>query len=180
MISLVFLAAIDRARADWLENAWSDKSTALHGNPAITVHPDGVSVVLPAAALDEAFSERGMTRRDALRAFLGRYSPQCSAVLDLNTAQPNLAVELQIQGATSLDELPAKTVDEMFGAMETVEIAPPTGTGAKTGSKGNKAGRPSVPHITQVFTTLPERFVFSIDYAPDKVAHCVAPQDPIS
>jgi hypothetical protein len=172
VVILVFLADIGLARADWLENAWSGKSTALHGNPAITVHPDGLSVVLPAETLDEAFSERGMTRPDALRAFLDRYSPQCSNVLDLNTAQPNLTVELRIQAATALEDLPAKNLDEMFVAMETVKIPPSKGTG--------KDGRAQVPRIAQVFTTLPERFDFSIDYAPDTIAHCVAPQDPMS
>jgi hypothetical protein len=185
---LFLLADIALAQADWLEDAWSGKSTALHGNPAITVHPDGVSVVLPAETLDDAFSERGMTRPDALRAFLDRYSPQCSTVLDLNTAQPNLTVELRIQAAMSLDDLPTNSLDEMFAAMETVKIAPSTGTWSKDaaseykGSKGTgKDGHTQIPRIAaQVFTTLPERFDFSIDYAPDRIAHCVAPQDPIS
>src|SRR5258708_28451408 len=136
-VTLVSLAYVDRAQADWLDDAWNSRSTALHGNPAITVHPDGVSVVLPAETLDEAFSERGMTRRDALRAFLGRYSPQCSHVLDLNTAQPNLTVELRIQAAASLEDLPAKDLDEMFGAMETVKIPPANGPAAQDpGSNG--------------------------------------------
>jgi hypothetical protein len=180
---LVFLLAdIALARADWLEDAWSGKSTAQRGSPAITVHPGGLSVVLPAETLDEAFSERGMTRPDALRAFLDRYSPQCSTVLDLNTAQPNLTVELRIQAAMSLDDLPANSLDEMFAAMETVKIAPSTGTeSTDAGSKGTgKDGHTQIPRIAQAFTTLPERFDFSIDYAPDRIAHCVAPQDPIS
>jgi hypothetical protein len=172
VIALVFLADISLARADWLADAWSSKSTALHGNPAITVRAGGVSVVLPAETLEAAFSERGMTRPDALRAFLDRYSPQCSTMLDLNTAQPNLAVELQIQGAASLDDLPAPSLDEMFAAMETVDIPPSNGAG--------KEGHAPIPRIDQAFTTLPERFAFSIDYAPEKIAHCVAPQDPIS
>jgi hypothetical protein len=174
---LAFLTTTASARADWLEDAWSSKSTALHGNPAITVHPGGVSVVLPAETLDEAFSQRGMTRADALRAFLDRYSPQCSHVLDLNTAQPNLTVELRIQAAVSLDDLPAKKVDEMMTGMETVKIAPPRNTDAKSTSKD---GRARIPRIAQAFVTLPERFVFSIDYAPEKIVHCVAPQDPMS
>jgi hypothetical protein len=171
-IILVALAGIELARADWLDDAWGDRSPALHGNPAITVHPDGVSVVLPAAALDEAVSQRGMTRRDALRAFLDRYGPQCSSVLDLNTAHPNLAVELQIQGATSLHELPAESVDEMSAAMETIDIPPSKDT--------DKDRRGQIPRIDQVFTTSPDRFDFSIDYVPDKIAHCISSQDPVS
>jgi len=181
-VTLVFLADTGLARADWLDDAWSSKSTGLRGNPAITVHPDGVSVVLPRETLDEAFAQRGMTRQEALHAFLARYSPQCSHVLDLNTAQPNLTVELRIQAAVSLNDLPAQTLDEMFGAMETVKIPPSTGTGSTdTAPKDTaKAGHARIPRITQVFTTLPERSVYSIDYAPDRIVHCVAPQDPTS
>jgi hypothetical protein len=180
--ALVFLADTGLARADWLDDAWSTKSTSLHGTPAITVHPDGVSVVLPAATFDAALLERGMTRPDALRAFLDRYSPQCSHVLNLNVAQPNLMVELRIQVATSLEDVPAQSLDEMMTAMETVEIPSSNGTESKAaGTKGTgKDGRAPIPHITQVFTTSPERFSFSIDYAPEKIAHCVVPQDPIS
>jgi hypothetical protein len=179
---LVCLGNIDLARADWLDDAWSGKSTALHGNPAITVRPGGVTVVLPAETLDEAFSERGMTRADALRAFLDRYSPQCSNVLDLNVAQPNLSVELQIQAATSLDDISAQSLDEMLTAMETVKIPPSKDRGPKaTGSKGpSKVGHAQIPRIAQAFVTLPERYTFTIDYAPDKIVHCVAPQDPSS
>jgi hypothetical protein len=179
---LVLLADIGLARADWLDDAWSPKSTTLHGTPAITVRPDGVSVVLPAATFDAALSERGMTRPDALRAFLDRYSPQCSHVLNLNVAQPNLTVELQIQAATSLEDVPAQSQDEMLAAMETVEIPSSKATGSTaTGTKGmSKERHAPIPRITQVFTTLPERFSFSIDYAPETVAHCVVPQDPIS
>jgi hypothetical protein len=176
VVILVVFGNIAMARADWLDDAWSGKSTALHGNPAITVHSDGVSVVLPAATLDAAFSERGLTRADALRAFLGRYSPQCSNVLDLNVAQPNLAVELRIQAAMSLEELSAQSQDEMLTAMETVKIPPSKAAGPKTAGKD----RARVPRIAQAFTTLPERFSFTIDYAPDKIVHCVAPQDPSS
>jgi hypothetical protein len=171
-VGFIFVADIDLARADWLDDAWGDRSTALHGNPAITVHPDGVSVVLPAETLDEALSQRGMTRRDALRAFLGRYSPQCSHVLDLNTARQNLAVELRIQAATPLEDLPAKSLDEIVMGMETIKV--PT---SKAASKDRRA---QIPRVEQVFTTLPERFDFTIDYAPDKVARCIVPQDSIS
>jgi len=106
-------------------------------------------------------------------------------VLNLNGAQQNLTVELRIQAAAALEDLAPATLDEMFGAMETVEITPPSGTEPKSApSKGaapkGKGGRALVPHIAQVFTTLPERFAFSIDYAPDKIVHCVAPQDPMS
>jgi hypothetical protein len=178
----VFFGNIELARADWLDDAWSGKSTALHGNPAITVRPGGVTVVLPVETLDEAFSERGMTRADALRAFLDRYSPQCSNVLDLNVAQPNLTVELRIQAAMPLGDIPAQSLDEMSTAMETVKIPPSKDLGPKAaGSKGPaRVGHAQIPRIAQAFMTLPERYTFTIDYAPDKIVHCVVPQDPSS
>jgi hypothetical protein len=37
-----------------------------------------------------------------------------------------------------------------------------------------------VPRIAQAFTTLPERAEFSIDYAPERIVHCTAPEDPSS
>src|SRR6266851_4205848 len=112
--ALFVVAGANDVHADWLDNAWSDKSVATHGNPAITVRPDGVSVVLPAETLDEAYSEKGMNRKDALLAFLDRYSPQCSTILDLNTAQPNLTVELSIQGKTSLEDLSSTAEDRRW------------------------------------------------------------------
>src|SRR5256885_1590902 len=88
------------AKADWLGDAWGDASVAAHGNPSITVRSDGVAVSLPSATLKEAHAA-GMTTQDALTAFLGRYSPQCSGVLDLNGPQANLKVALSLQ-----DEVP--------------------------------------------------------------------------
>src|SRR5258708_17169681 len=142
-LALIFLAKVDLAHADWLDNAWSDKSVAAHGNPAITLHHDGVSVVLPAQTLHEAYSEQGMTTKDVLRAFLGRYSPQCSDVLDLNTPQKNLTVDLSLQGNISLKDIPAATEDEVLKAMENIDIP--------SAKEAGKNGRAKVPHITQFF-----------------------------
>jgi hypothetical protein len=168
--ALFVVVGANDVHADWLDNAWSDTSVARHGNPAITVRADGVSVVLPAETLDEAYSEQGMNRKDALLAFLDRYSPRCSSVLDLNIAQPNLTVELSIQGKTSLDDMSATAEDEIFTAMEKLP-AP---------KDGETHGRADVPHITQVFAVLPGHFTFTLDYAPVKKAHCVTPQDLVS
>ena len=166
------LAATGAAHADWLDQAWSDQFVAAHGNPAITLHPDGVSVVLPAELLNEAYAQPGVTTRDVLRAFLNRYSPQCSGVLDLNMAQPNLTVDLSLQGTVALDTLPSRLLDEVLEGMEQVPPAasPEAGSGQ----------RRSVPRLTQVFVVTPDHLVFSIDYAPEKIVHCVAPQDIIS
>jgi hypothetical protein len=168
-------ASLKAARADWLDDAWSGKMTARHGTPAITVRPDGVSVVLPAAVLDQALAERGMTTAEALRAFLDRYSPQCSHVLDLHTARANLTVDLRILAAIPFDEASAQTADEVTAAMEGVAVPP------RASEKGPAASRRAqVPRITQLFTTLPEHAHFSIDYAPETVVHCVVPADSIS
>jgi hypothetical protein len=171
-VALVFVVGLGPAHADWLDNAWSDKSVAEHGNPAITVRSDGVSVVLSAATLLEAQSEGGMATKDALRAFLNRYSPQCSTVLNLNIEQPNLTVDLTLQVDTALGEAPAPAQDEVLRAMEQVEIPATSDNGA--------TARPQIPRITNVFIVLPRRLVFSIDYAPNKIVHCVAPPDAIS
>jgi hypothetical protein len=173
----VLLSLLTPAEADWLEDAWSSKVTALHGTPAITVHPDGVSVVLPAATLDQALAEHGLTQADVLRAFLNRYGPQCSHVLNLNAARPNLKVELQIEAAMLPSDASAATLDEMTTAMETVEVPSAPNDGAKIKAKDRRA---QIPHIAQAFRTLPERSQFSIDYAPEKIVHCVAPEDPVS
>jgi hypothetical protein len=173
---LTFLTNSGRARADWLDDVWS-KSTAQQGNPAITVRPDGVVVVLPAETFRRAFLESRMTPPDVVRAFLDRYSPQCSHVLNLNVAQPNLAVELRIQVATSLDGVSVETQDEMLSAMETVRISPPEGAEPK-GATAN--GHAAIPRIAQAFTILPGRSTLSIDYVPEKTVHCVVPEDPQS
>jgi hypothetical protein len=70
--ALVLFVKLESAHADWLDNAWSDRSVAAHGNPAITLHRDGVSVALPAKTLGEAYSEGGMTTKDVLRIESGR------------------------------------------------------------------------------------------------------------
>jgi hypothetical protein len=168
-VTLVLLAKVDLAHADWLENAWGDKSVTAHGSPAITLRRDGVSVVLPAQTLNEAYSEGGLTTKDVLRAFLSRYSPQCSHVLDLNTPQKNLTVNLSLQGNISLKDTPAVTQDELFEAMENIDIP-----SAKDAEKDKHA---RIPHITRFFPVLPVHYRFSIDYAPDKIVHCIVPED---
>src|SRR5260221_3346240 len=74
---LAVVAGSQGAHADWLTDAWSDPWVAAHGNPSITLHADGIAVTLPTETLDQAH-EAGLTTRDALAAFVVRYSPQCS------------------------------------------------------------------------------------------------------
>jgi hypothetical protein len=97
MVAAVSFAGMGVAEADWLDDGWSEKSSARHGSPSITIGAAGeVSVVLPRKVLQEAHSA-GATTEGALRAFLGRYGPRlCSHLMDLNIPQKNLKVELRV------------------------------------------------------------------------------------
>jgi hypothetical protein len=97
LAALLNLAAMDVAKADWVDNAWSKNSAAKNGNPSITIGRAGrVSILLPRSVLREA-QAAGATTQAALLAFLAKYGPQmCSELLDLNLPQKNLKVELRI------------------------------------------------------------------------------------
>jgi hypothetical protein len=98
MIAVVsFAGGMGVAEADWLDDAWSEKSSARHGSPSITIGATGeVSVALPRSVLQEAHAV-GATTEAALRAFLGRYGPRfCSHLMDLNVPQKNLKVALRM------------------------------------------------------------------------------------
>jgi hypothetical protein len=101
VVAVVSFAGMGVAKADWLDDAWSETSSAEHGHPSITVGQGGVSIVLPRAVLDEA-QAAGATAEGALRDFLGKYGPRlCSQLLDLNTAQKNLKVAMRVLEAPS-------------------------------------------------------------------------------
>jgi hypothetical protein len=97
VVAMISSAEIGVAEANWLDEAWSEKSSARHGSPSITIRATGeVSVVLPGTVLQEARAA-GATTEGALRAFLGRYGPRlCSHLMDLNIPQQNLKVELRM------------------------------------------------------------------------------------
>ena len=159
----VFLGA-HGARADWLGDAWSDASVAKHGNPSITVRSDGLAVSLPSATLEQAHAE-GLTTKDALVAFLGRYSPQCSRVLDLNGPQSNLKVALSLQDEVPFGDLAATSQDQILATLQDELAEQPHDTG--------KGARPAIPHIAQVFVVSEQHVDFVIDYAPVNRVHCV-------
>jgi hypothetical protein len=158
---LAFLGA-GSARADWLTEAWSDDSVAAHGNPSITVRSDGLSVSLPSVVIDHAHAE-GLSTKDALVAFLGRYSPQCSHILDLNGPQPNLKVALSLQDEVPLGDLTGAAQGQILGALQGELAAQPRSPGV----------RPAVPHITHVFTVSDQHVDFVIDYAPARNVRCI-------
>jgi hypothetical protein len=97
VVAVVSVAGVGVVQANWLDDAWSDKSSARHGSPSITIGASGeVSVVLPSIVLQEAYSA-GATTEGALRAFLGRYGPRlCSHLIDLNLPRKDLKVELRL------------------------------------------------------------------------------------
>ena len=97
MIAVICFAGMGVAEADWLDDAWGEKSSARHGSPSITIGAAGeVSVALPRSVLQEAHAV-GATTEAALRAFLGRYGPRfCSHLMDLNVPQKNLKVALRM------------------------------------------------------------------------------------
>lgn len=60
------------AEADWLDDAWSERSVLVNGNPAISINGNSVYIALPAATLHQAYSE-GLSTEEILQDFLDRY-----------------------------------------------------------------------------------------------------------
>jgi hypothetical protein len=96
LVGVVGFALTSVAEPNWLDDAWSETSSARRGNPSITVGAAGeVTVVIPKAVLQEAHAA-GVTTEGALRAFLGKYGPKlCSRLVNLNIPQKKLKVELR-------------------------------------------------------------------------------------
>jgi hypothetical protein len=81
VLATVFTSGL--AWADWLSDAWSAESVRRHGSPAITIRRGSIQVVLPAAALNQAYDE-GVTTERAFSDFVERYAQRCSGLVDLN------------------------------------------------------------------------------------------------
>ena len=155
MVALSALLGTDPARADWVEDAWSEDSVRMNGNPAVSISRGAVHVVLPAMSLHQAYEE-GLTTRQILRAFLDRHAQRCSDVLDLNVPHPNLRVALSLQGRMSFDDIPEQ--DEVLTALKEVYR-----------KQGSSAGAP------MLFTVSPVQFELSIDYVPTRRVRCILP-----
>ncbi|MGH9201110.1 MAG: hypothetical protein ACRD2A_07730, partial [Vicinamibacterales bacterium] len=83
MVALVTFVGTGIARADWLDDAWSEDSVLINGNPAVSISGDIIYVVLPTATLHQAY-DSGVTTEEALRVFLDRHGQRCSHLIDLN------------------------------------------------------------------------------------------------
>jgi hypothetical protein len=158
VLATVFTSGL--AWADWLSDAWSAESVRRHGSPAITIRRGSIQVVLPAAALNQAYDE-GVTTERALSDFVERYAQRCSGLVDLNVPQADLKVSLSLQTRTSLDEISED--DEVLTALKTEYL-----------KRGDAIGSP------MLFTASPGRFNFTLDYVPKRQVRCAAPEMPSS
>jgi hypothetical protein len=160
MVALAALAETRIAHADWLDDAWSEDSVRVNGNPAITIRSDFIYVVLPTATLRQAYDE-GVTMEDALRAFVGRYGQRCSSLIDLNVPHPHLKIRLSWQGQARLNEIAEK--DEALAALRDAYLRQRIGD-----------------NVPSLFTVSPGHLDFTIDYVPTNRVRCIAPEPPTS
>lgn len=93
---LALLLIASPAHANWLDDAWTPETMNATGGPAVTLNAQGVILVLPAVTLEEA-RKAGLSVKEAITAFLDRYSPQCADVLDMNEPHPGLKVALSLE-----------------------------------------------------------------------------------
>jgi hypothetical protein len=162
MVALGTLVGTGIAQADWVDDAWSEDSVRINGNPAVTISGDAIYVVLPAATLHQAY-DAGVTTEDALRVFLDRHGQRCSDLIDLNVPHPNLNVTLSLQGWIPFEDI--QEGDEVLSTLENAYLK-----------------YHSDDSIPLLFTSSPVKFKFSINYVPTRQVRCVAPKDdgPIS
>jgi hypothetical protein len=154
MVMFAMLMSPLIARADWLDDAWSTESVQTNGSPAITIRMDTVHIVLPAAVLRKAH-DAGATIEQAINAFLGRYAPRCSDLLNFNLPHLGLKVELSLQNRVPFEE----KSDDMPRLLGESDLAP------------------SVNDEPRLFVASPEHFDLTIDYAPTHQVHCIVPND---
>jgi hypothetical protein len=154
MVLLTALMLPITARADWLDELWSEESVRANGNPAITIRRDAVEVVLPAAVLRKAHDE-GATLAQIINAFLDRYGPHCSDLLSFNLAHPDLKVQLSLQSQAP----PESQLNDILRSPEESYLVP------------------SVSNRARLFVVSPEHFDLTIDYVPTRKVHCIVPKD---
>jgi hypothetical protein len=159
IVTLATFVGTGIAHANWLDDAWSEKSVRMNGSPAITIRGDSIYVVLPTATLLQAHDE-GVATRDALRDFLERYGQRCSKSVDLNVANPNLIVVLSLQSPSRFENV-----------SENVELTALRNAYLKFGVKND---------LPLLFTVSHSKIEYSINYVPTRRVRCVAPGDPTS
>jgi hypothetical protein len=145
------------AIADWLDDAWSDDSVQINGNPAITISGDVIHVTLPAATLRQAH-QQGLSTKEALVAFIDRYGQRCSHLLNLNLPHPGLKVALSLQVPSTLD----------VASGEAKELEALTRAYLKQHEEID---------LPLLFLVSPGEVEYSIDYVPMRRVRCVAPTD---
>jgi hypothetical protein len=153
----VILVGTGAAASDWLDDAWSDESVRINGNPAISIQSDSISVVLPTATLAAAYEE-GVSTENIVRSFLDRYGQRCSDLIELNITHPNIRVELSLQSPTRFEGIPAK--DEVLTTLKNVYI-------------NHRAGN----DIPLLFTISPVKYEYWFDYVPTRQVHCIKPRE---
>ena len=159
-LALASIVGSNLAHADWLGDAWSTDSVRRNGSPALTIRRGSIHVVLPAAALNQAYDE-GLSTERALGDFLERYAQRCSGLLDLNVPQPNLKVTLSLQTPTSLDEI--SEADEALTAL-----------------KSEYLKRRIETETPMLFIVSPGQFDLTVDYVPKRRTRCALPEMPAS
>ena len=162
------MVAATPAKADWLEQAWSDESVAENGAPAVTLGEDGgVLVVLPEATLREAYAA-GLNTKAAVGLFLGRWGQRCSDVIDLDQGKKNLKVELFLQRPVALEDASEAVQGEILATLLALKK-----DAAKRAPKLAKTK--VVPRVESVFAVSEKHVDFVIDYVPQGKASCRTP-----
>jgi hypothetical protein len=159
----VFLAGLlsaTAARADWLDRAWQEDVVNETGGPAVTLSADGVILVLPDSALNEAHAA-GVSTRDAVRLFIERHGQHCSDIIDLDEPQRNLKVQLFVSRPVALEDASERVQGEVLNALK-------------------EAKQRKFPRVKSLFVTADEHTDLVIDYVPTRRATCVQPGAKVS
>jgi len=156
-VALEMLVGAGIAHADWIDDAWSEDSARVNGNPAVSISGDTIYLALPSATLQQAY-DAGLSTKDALHRFLDRHGQRCSQLIDLNFPHPHLRVMLSLQDGTPFENLPEG--DEVLGALKRAYLRYHTDGSSPL-----------------LFTVSPVKFEFSINYVPTRRVRCIAPGD---
>jgi hypothetical protein len=161
LVVAALLLAAAPARADWLERAWDEQAIAETGAPAITLGLDGIRVVLPEATLAAAHAA-GVSTAEAVQLFVQRYGHHCSDVLDLDHAHRGLRVQVSLLKPVALEDASERVQGEVLATL-------------KANSKQKR-----FPRVEQLFVTADESEEVTIDYVPERQAHCVPDRAEVS
>ena len=159
MIRLAWAAVLIAAAApaDWLESAWND-GVAEHGNPSITLNAtQGVLLELPVAVLDAAHAA-GVTTEATVKMMLERYAPRCTGILDLDSPQRHLRVQLFLMRPVAIEDADERTQAEVLDALKS-------------------AKQKKLPKVSGLFVVDPEGTEVFVDYVPAGKPVCVTGEE---